>query len=60
MVETKEKPDTGSYKFEWGWCSNCRGRRTFWYVSKDVMKCADCETEKPKPLGFESGPLNTR
>ena len=59
MLETKDKPDTGAYRWEFDWCPKCRARTTFWFVAEFRTKCAECETEKHKPHGLERDPRSS-
>jgi hypothetical protein len=43
---TKEKPKTGSHRWQNEWCPVCKERTTFWFVSEFRMRCAQCENEK--------------
>jgi len=56
MVETKEKPDTGSYQWEFDWCTRCRSKTTFWFVSAELTRCAECSLEKPRHKALERDP----
>ena len=58
MVETKEKPDTGSYRWEFDWCPKCRAKTAFWFLDEHQTKCAECETLKPRAVGLERDPRN--
>ena len=56
MVELKEKSDTGAYQWEFDWCTRCRAKTTFWFVSEALTRCAECELEKPRHKGLERDP----